>query len=325
MHPGRPGAAQVQLEVRQALQALQRESEIASRERAQLGFEVLRKYDMLTTELYRARAQLPEQHPERRRIEDAAAEVSFELLFNSHRKRRQGAFRSFVTAYRAIWRRELYLFTYCLVLFLSCCLVGFNVAANYPEYAQVLIPQQLMEDILDNRAWYERIRDDPLGAGIGIAWNNINVAINCFLAGALLGLGGLALLCYNGVFFGAIFGYCWVNDFSDDLGEFVLSHGPLELSIIIAASFSSMLYGRAFFMRPYRLFASRLTHGGREAAIVALGVTPWLIFAACFEAFVSPFEYLTFTTKVFVGIAAALCFWLWTFWPEKETSAGERR
>jgi uncharacterized membrane protein SpoIIM required for sporulation len=185
-----------------------------------------------------------------------------------------------------------------------------------------MVPQSLMEDVMDGRPWFARIQENPLLFGAMIGWNNIKVAINCFLGGAILGLGGLLMVCFNGIHLGSIFGFCAAKGFDDELTAFVLSHGVLELSIIVAAGAASLVYGRAFFMRPYREFPRRLSEGARDAGVMALGIIPWLVLAACFEAFVSPFDYLSVPAKLIAGLLLGGLFWGWTFWPERRRSEG---
>jgi uncharacterized membrane protein SpoIIM required for sporulation len=139
------------------------------------------------------------------------------------------------------------------------------------------------------------------------------VALNTFAAGALLGLGGLFFLAFNGVFFGAIFGFCALHGFQSSLGSFVLAHGPLELSVIVCASFASMLFGRAFFMRPLSALPRRLWQGARQGSMVLAGSVPWLVVAAVMEAFVSPVPWIPVYLKLGAGIAVAIIFWTWTF------------
>src|SRR5690606_5238727 len=122
------------------------------------------------------------------------------------------------------------------------------------EYASVLIPQHLMENIIQNKAWFEDAGDTPLLTGLQIAANNIKVCITAFCLSAIVGVGGLYILCFNGIFFGVIMGVCHLYGFDKPLTEFVLSHGPLELSVIVASAFAGLVYGRVFFMRPYRKF-----------------------------------------------------------------------
>ena len=139
------------------------------------------------------------------------------------------------------------------------------------------------------------------------------VCVRCFSAGALLGLGGLIMLIFNGLLFGGVVGLCAAHDFHEPLVRFVLSHGPLELSVIVSSAVASMIYGRVFFMRPWSKFPQRFSAGARDAGVLAVGVTPWLLLAGFFEGFISPSELLSNTARVVLGLSAAVLFWWWNF------------
>jgi uncharacterized membrane protein SpoIIM required for sporulation len=292
--------------------------------RVSAALEVLTAYDELGAELYRVREYLPATHHERRKLEDTASDLAFELLATSAPAiSSQSAYGRWLARYRAIWKRELPILIFCAIFFLGSALVGFATAVQSPEYVPVMVPQSLMEDVMDGRAWFAKIQENPMLFGAMIGWNNIKVAINCFLGGAILGLGGLLMVCFNGVHIGSIFGFCAAKGFDDELSAFVVSHGFLELSIIVAAGAASLVYGRAFFMRPYREFPRRLSEGARDAGVMALGIIPWLVLAACFEAFVSPFDYLSVTAKLIAGLLLGGLFWGWTFWTGEVRAEGE--
>ena len=282
--------------------------------------ELIRSYDTLIEKLYRSReSSAPDQY--RSKLEDAAASFAFDLSTIGAAKQTRGRWRAFVNRSRAIWHAELPLFLLALTFFLLSGFTGWNIAIQFPEYAAVVLPQGALENILDHHAWFQELQKNPLLGGVQIAWNNIRVAVFCFLAGSLLGIGGLYMLCFNGLFFGAMMGYCYTHGFHRQLTDFVLGHGFLELSIIIAAGFASLLYGRAFFQRPIRGFPARLRLYGRSAGIVALGIVPWLLLAATIEAFVSPFDYLTTEMKLLLGAALGTWFWVWTLWPPERAGA----
>jgi len=284
-------------------------------ERVSAALELLTGYDELTAELYRLRESLPSTHPQRVRLEDAAADLAYELLASSaSQDHAQSGYARWLVRYRAIWKRELPLLLFCAIFFLASAFVGFVTAIQSPEYVPVMVPQALMEDVMDGRPWFARIQENPLLFGAMIGLNNIKVAINCFLGGALLGLGGLLMVCFNGVSIGSVFGFCAAKGFDDELAAFVVSHGFLELSIIVAAGAASLVYGRTFFMRPFRDFPRRFGEGARDAGVMAVGIVPWLVVAACFEAFVSPFDYLSITAKLVAGLLLGGIFWGWTFW-----------
>ncbi|RYZ57724.1 MAG: stage II sporulation protein M, partial [Proteobacteria bacterium] len=133
--------------------------------------------------------------------------------------------------------------------------------------------------------------------------------------GCIFGVVGVLLLIYNGIHFGSLFGYCYLYNFDKELLQFVLSHGPLELSIIVACAFGGMLVGQTLLSWPLKNISKRAPEAGATAMTVLTGILPWLILAAIFEAFISPSESISFTFKIISGLLLAIIFWSWTFWP----------
>jgi uncharacterized membrane protein SpoIIM required for sporulation len=287
-------------------------------------FRLLIQFELLAASLYRLRTDRvndPLQHS----TEDLVASASRDLfVFQADPKQRtpEGTLSD---RYRRAWREHFPLFLYTLALFVVACVVGWNVGVSGYGYASVLIPQSFIENILDHQRWFDEIQKAPLLYGFTIAKNNIGVAIHCFTLAALAGLGGVYILVFNGLFFGAVLGFCQANKFDDALLNFVVGHGVLELTIIVAATFSGFIFGRVFYMRPYRLFKTRLAVATHHAATVLVGLCPWLLVAACLEVFVSPWPFYSSHSKILIGILTASTFWLWTLWPLPQARSDARR
>jgi uncharacterized membrane protein SpoIIM required for sporulation len=111
---------------------------------------------------------------------------------------------------------------------------------------------------------------------------------------------------------GSLFAFCSLNNFHEALLNFVIGHGALELTIIIASAFASFLIGRVFYMRPYRLFKVRMAAAVKDAKYVVLGILPWLIVAACVEVFISPWPQFGFAFRFGLSLTLTLLFWFWT-------------
>ena len=285
-----------------------------------LAFAVIRGFEKLSSDLYRARALLPATDPFRRRLEEFAARVFHESMTVSvdPAESQEGAYSKWLRRYRSIWRRNFALFAFTALLFLGSGFVGWNIGAHRPAFAEALISRPMIESILEGHRWFDRIQSGPFFHGMLIAINNIKVSINIFLLGAVLGIGGMLLLGYNGLNIGAVLGFCASNHFDGPLVGFVVGHGPLELTIVIASAFSSFLLGREFYRRDFKTLPSRLAKATSDAACVLAGILPWLLVAASIEAFVSPWDYLDFNQKMLLGLAVASLFWIWTLWPSPE-------
>ncbi len=169
------------------------------------SFRLVASFERITGELCRLRKSSRQGVAEIARLEDAVAEISHDLVGSLSFSGDQGlGYRAWVSNYRSIWIEEFHLFVFALAFFGASVVIGWGIGAGSPELAQVVIPQGLLEDILDQRPWFERLQERPLWGALQIGLNNVLVAIKCFLASALLGLGGWLLLGFNGLFFCAI-------------------------------------------------------------------------------------------------------------------------
>lgn len=280
-------------------------------------------YEKLSAELYRVRSKLSPRDPFRRYFEDRFSDLSLEMLAiegGSAKIRGSYTYGDFWRDYRKIWRNHFSLFLLILFIFMSATMLGWFFGTEDPSYAALILGPQQMEMIILHQKWFESLQDSPFMGGLSIAINNVSVAIKACLGAALAGIGGLYILIYNGVMVGAVMGFSVRHEFDAALGEFVIAHGILELSVIVAACFVGLLFGRAFYVWPVSRIPSQLAEGGKEALVALMGCLPWLLLAAIVEAFVSPFYFLDAFQKFLVGAAVALFFWAWTFWPLPQPS-----
>ncbi len=283
--------------------------------------QILKEYELLTNDLYRLRAQAPRKDPLRQRMEDYVAAFSHEILSLQKVEEKKSGYENFIQNYRRVWRENFSLFLFTLLLVSG--LLGWYVTWMDPGNAMAFLPESTFEDVLKKHRWFEEIQRSPWVDGLLIAKNNIGVAIHCFIFGSLLGLGGLYVLSTNGLMLGAIFAFCAQNDFHEALLQFVIGHGALELTIIIASAFASFLIGRVFYMRPYRLFKTRMAAAARDAKYVLLGILPWLIIAASVEVFVSPWPVFSFPIKLTISLGLTAAFWIWTLKRDPSTPPGK--
>ena len=186
-----------------------------------------------------------------RKLEVQVSDLAHHFTFSQEAKKRSKWEISWKERYQRIWKEDLGLFTLTLLVFVSSLIVGINIGLYKEDYALLFIPQNMMENVLDQHSWFERLQKIPLIGALGIAFNNIRVAFLAYTGGALLGWGGILLLSFNGLMIGGMYGYCQANGFHDKLLNFVSTHGFVELTMIIAAAFASLLIGRVFYMRPF--------------------------------------------------------------------------
>ena len=279
------------------------------------SFQLIREFEILSGHLYRTRSELPAEDSFRRRLEDFVGNASQELVALQKPGKTERGYRLWVGNYRRIWRENFELFVFTLLIFLATIGISWHVTVQDPHYVAAFVPQAMIEDVLDKQKWFEQVTKNPILAGVQIAVNNIRVSLGAFVLGGLFGVGGLYILIYNGLMFGSLMAFCYVNQFNEELTQFVVGHGPLELTIIVAAAFAGFIFGRVFFMRPYALLGKRLGQAARDAGTLLSGILPWLCLAAFIESFVSPWPGISLEIKVAIGVCAAVAFWAWTLWP----------
>ena len=118
--------------------------------------------------------------------------------------------------------------------------------------------------------------------------NNAGIGLQCFAAGAFFMVTGILITLFNAIYLGVIFGHMATTGMSGNFYEFVVAHGPFELTAIAMASGAGLRIGFALIStRGYDRFDSM-----KRAAKHAFPIIMFAVFlfccAACIEAFISP-------------------------------------
>jgi uncharacterized membrane protein SpoIIM required for sporulation len=143
------------------------------------------------------------------------------------------------------------------------------------------------------------------GASAMILTNNIQVTFYAFAGSMTAGLFTLWIMVLNGTHIGAIFGLLQAHGLAGGLGEFVLAHGPVELSVIFVAGGCGLYVGDGL-IRPGLLSRREaLTRRAKDAVLIILGCAPLLIFSGLIEGFISP-SGLHWTVKALVGLVTGV-------------------
>lgn len=285
-------------------------------------FDLIRASDRLTRTLYTARKRLPPEHPELVGLEDFSSSVLQDFLHKA-KSRGRGSAWAWLTEYRLIVQRNFELATIVIGIFAGTVLLGWVIARQLPEYTQAIVSVPMLERVVQNKEWFSTLNENPMVAGLQIAVNNIKVALLCFVMGSIFGFGGVVLMAYNGLMVGALLGYSSTHGFDQAMLNFIAGHGPLELSIIVMASYAGTLFGRAW-APPYSGgLGTKLRLAAGEAIVVIAGVVPWLILAAMVEAFISPMPRIPFGMKLGLGSGIALAFWGVTLYPVRRVKNPE--
>ena len=160
-----------------------------------------------------------------------------------------------------------------------------------PEFSELVgVNPALREIYIETKThWWESLNEEgnQIGAA-NIMQNNIRVTIMTFALGAMLGLGTIYYLAYNGANIASVLALTYQAGFGNDLVTFMVGHGVMELSCIFIAGGAGLLIGRAMILPGDLSRADALKTRGMEAVRLMMGVALLLVVAAIIEGFISP-------------------------------------
>lgn len=214
-----------------------------------------------------------------------------------------------------LYRRLLPYTAVSLLLFLLPALIAFFVVWQTPDTIYTLLGQEiasLVHTVEDGKLWTDIAPSVRSAAATTILTNNIGVMFYAFAGSLTGGLLTLYILLLNGLSLGAIFGLLQFHGMSPGLAEFILAHGPIELSVIFLAGGCGLFVADGL-LRPGLLTRqAALVERAKIAVQLILGSVPLLVGAGLIEGFISP-SGLPWLVKALVGLATGVAlhrYWL---------------
>ena len=211
-------------------------------------------------------------------------------------------------------------------LFILFTLLGALSAAYDVDFVRVILGDDYVNQTLANIR-----RGDPMaiyksgGSSVmflGIAANNLYVALRTFALGLTLGVGTLYSLFFNGLMLGAFQYFFYQQHVLLPSLLTIWIHGTLEIpSIVLAGGAGFILGGGVLFPGTYSRRES-LARAARDALKLALGLVPVIVAAAFLEGFVTRHTEMPVALSLsIIGGSAAFIGWYFGVYPRRVVKA----
>jgi len=273
-----------------------------------LGADGVRRMGSLyrgaAADLALARRRFPTD-PVRGRLERLVGKAG--LLVYEGSERRSSLVTFFTTTYwRTVAERPALLAASWVLLMGPAILAAFWAMEN-PDAAAAFIPGD-----------FASATDPPSDAGttaaqeaafsVELFTHNIQVTFLGFALGITLGIGTAFLLAFNGLILGSVAGAAIEAGNGQAFAEFVIPHGPIELSCIVVTAAAGVRMGWALVDPGPGERKAALAAESKTAVMVVLGTMPWLVVAGISEAFVRS-QGLPAPVLITVGLGTFALFW----------------
>jgi len=180
---------------------------------------------------------------------------------------------------------------YAFIFFVIFTLMGILSAKYDDSFIRLILGDEYVDMTNANIA-----KGDPFGVYkhsgeftmfLGIASNNIYVALMNFVAGIVFSVGTVFMLFQNSLMLGAFEEFFFSKGLGMQSILVVFIHGTLEMSSFVIASTAGLVLGNSFlFPKTYSRINS-IKKGAKDGMKLVIGIVPILLVAAFFESFVT--------------------------------------
>jgi uncharacterized membrane protein SpoIIM required for sporulation len=190
-------------------------------------------------------------------------------------------------------------------------LAGWWLIETFPTLVGLFASDDMIEHVEQGHLWTEGIFNIMPSSvlSISILANNIVVSVLAFCAGIFLGLGTLYLVAMNGMMLGAAFAFVHQHGLARALFEFIIAHGPVELSVICIAGAAGVALGESIIRPTVNSRRDSFQACAHRVAPVLLMCAVLLVGCGFIEGFISPDPRFPMASRITIGIGYWLIMW----------------
>lgn len=201
--------------------------------------------------------------------------------------------------------------------FILAALAGWWLVMQFPELASLFASEQMIQTVQSGELWTDGLLNIVPSSllSLQILSNNILVALTALCLGVLYGLGTLYIIGLNGLMLGGVFALTAQHGMADELFDFVVAHGCVELSVIIVAGAVGFSVGESLARPGKKSRGAAFQEAVHRGTKLILLCAVFLVGAGVIEGYISPDADFSRSTRIAVGagywllFVFALCGW----------------
>lgn len=215
----------------------------------------------------------------------------YQRIYKNRQEDRGRIRRFFALELPLLFRKHQGLFLFTTLFFIFFCVIAAFSAAHDDTFVRGILGDDYINmterNISKGDPFGVYKKEDELWMFVYIAFNNIKIALFCFVSGILLCLGTLWVLVQNGVMLGAFQYYFFAKGLGVASVLVIWIHGTLEISAIILSGTAGMIMGSKILFPGTLSRVDALKKGAKDGLKVMVSVVPILLCAAFLEGFIT--------------------------------------